>query len=95
MNNNKTGRFNATCYYFGKRGHIKSEYSKWNKRLEEMRSESENIHQENENSDVVFTSYKEGELINREVLEDQDKNKRMSTTKIKFIPLIRPKIKPK
>ena len=72
MNNNKSGRFNGTCFYCGKRGHIKSKCRKWEKGLQEMRSESAYIHQENENSDVVLMWHEEEVPICEGIFEYQD-----------------------
>ena len=69
---NRPGRFNGTCFYCGKRGHIKSECRKWKKKLEEMRNESANIHQENKNSDVMLMAHEGKVPICQVISEYQD-----------------------
>ena len=69
MNNNISERYNGMCSYCGKRGHTKSKCRKWKKYLKKWGA---NIHQENENSDVVLMSHEEEMLICEEILEYQN-----------------------
>ena len=71
-NNDRSGRFNGTCFYCGKRGHRKSECREWKKKLEEMKSESTNIHHEKGISDVMLMGHEEKVPICKETLEYQD-----------------------
>jgi len=45
-NNSNTGRISRICFYCGKKGHKRSDCQKLKKRLEEIKNETVNIHQE-------------------------------------------------
>jgi len=53
INNYIGNRFNGTCYYCGKRGHVKSECRKLENKLEQIKPEAANLNQEIEDEDVV------------------------------------------
>ena len=81
---NKSGRFNGTCFYCEKRGHMKSKCRKLKKRLEEMKSKTTNIHQENENRDVILMSHEEKVPTCKEISEYQDNEMKLKVSKNKF-----------
>ena len=53
-NNSNTGRISGTYFYCGKKGHKRSDCRKLKKRLEEIKNETLNLHQEKEDKDVVL-----------------------------------------
>ena len=74
---------------------MKSECRNWKKRLEEMRSESTNIHEESEISDVVLMSHEEEVPICRKILEDQDNVNEDENEPDQVFFMIRQQMKPK
>ena len=84
-NNSNTGRISGTCFYCGKRGHKRSDCRKLKKRLEEIKNETLNLHQEKEDKDVVLMSHEEEVQTCKVISEYSDNEKEIKDKEDKVL----------